>query len=36
MQRVLNKMGVMDKAKELGLKNGEYLDVIGYQLEYND
>lgn len=36
MQRILNKMGVMDKAKELGLKNGEYLDVIGYQLEYND
>lgn len=36
MQRVLNKMGVMDKAKELGLKNGEYLDVIGFQLEYND
>lgn len=36
MQRILNKMGVMDKAKELGLKNGEYLDVVGYQLEYND
>lgn len=36
MQRVLNKMGVIDKAKELGLKNGEYLDIIGYQLEYND
>ncbi len=36
MQRVLTKMGVMDKAKELGLKNGEYLDVIGYQLEYNE
>lgn len=36
MQRILNKMGVMDRAKELGLKNGEYLDVIGYQLEYND
>lgn len=36
MQRILNKMGVMDKAKELGLKNGEYLDIIGYQLEYND
>lgn len=36
MQRVLNKMGVMDRAKELGLKDGEYLDVIGYQLEYND
>lgn len=36
MQRVLNKMGVMDKAKELGLKDGEYLDIIGYQMEYND
>ena len=36
MQRVLSKMGVMDKAKELGLKSGEYLDVIGYQLEYTE
>lgn len=36
MQRVLNKMGVMDKAKELGLKDGEYLDIVGYQMEYND
>ena len=36
MQRVLNKMGVMDKARELGLQDGEYLDIIGYQMEYND
>lgn len=36
MQRVLLKMGVMNKAKELGLRSGEYLDVIGYQLEYTE
>ena len=36
MQRVLNKMGVMEKLKELGLKNGDVIDVLGYQMEYSE
>ncbi|MCX8074945.1 MAG: GTPase ObgE [Clostridia bacterium] len=36
MQRVLKNMGVMHKLKELGLQNGETIDIVGYQMEYND
>lgn len=36
MQRVLNKMGVMQRARELGLRDGDIIDIIGYQMEYND
>lgn len=34
MQRVLNHMGVMEKLHEMGLKEGDTIDVLGYQLEY--
>lgn len=36
MQRILNKMGVMDKLKEMGLKSGDVIDVLGYQMEYSE
>lgn len=36
MQRVLNNMGVMEKLKELGLKNGDVIDILGYQMEYSE
>lgn len=36
MQRVLKNMGVMDKLKEMGLENGDMIDIIGYQMEYHD
>ena len=35
MQRVLNNMGVMKKLHEMGLKEGDVIDILGYQLEYN-
>ena len=34
MQRCLKNMGVMDKLKELGLEEGDTIDIIGYQMEY--
>ena len=36
MQSMLEKLGVMKKVRELGLKSGETIDIIGYQMEYND
>lgn len=36
MQRVLNKLGVMEKLKSMGLKNGDLLIVDDYQMEYHD
>ena len=36
MQRVLNNMGVMEKLKELGLKDGDVIDILGYQMEYSE
>lgn len=36
MQRVLNNMGVMDKLREKGLKSGDTIDVLGYQMEYEE
>lgn len=36
MQRVLNKMGVMDKLREIGLQPGDTIDIIGYQMEYQE
>lgn len=34
MQKVLNNMGVMKKLREMGLKSGDTIDIIGYQMEY--
>lgn len=36
MQRILNKLGVMSKLKEMGLKNGDVIIVEDYQMEYHD
>jgi len=36
MQRCLNNMGVMEKLHEMGLKSGDVIDVLGYQLEYEE
>lgn len=36
MQRCLNNLGVMEKLKELGLKDGDVIDVLGYQMEYSE
>lgn len=34
MQLMLNKLGVMTRLRELGLKDGDTIDIIGYQMEY--
>lgn len=34
MQRVLVNMGVMKKLHDMGLKEGDVIDILGYQLEY--
>ena len=36
MQRVLNNMGVMEKLKELGLKDGDVIVILGHQMEYSE
>lgn len=36
MGRILNKLGVMKKLKDMGLKNGDMIDVIGFQMEYHE
>ena len=36
MQRVLKQLGVMDKLKEMGLQEGDYIDIDGYHLEYSE
>ncbi len=36
MQRILKNIGVMDKLKELGLKPGDVIDILGYQMEYSE
>lgn len=34
MQRCLKNLGIMEKLKELGLKEGDIIDIIGFQMEY--
>jgi hypothetical protein len=29
-------MGIMDKLKEDGLKDGDTIDIAGYQMEYSE
>lgn len=36
MQRVLSKLGVMSKLKEMGLKDGDMLIIDEYQVEYHE
>ncbi len=36
MQRSLNNMGVMKELKENGLKSGDIIDIIGFQMEYSE
>ncbi|MEG1989622.1 MAG: GTPase ObgE [Clostridia bacterium] len=34
--RILTKLGVMKKLKDLGLKNGDIINVIDFQMEYHE
>lgn len=36
MQKVLNNLGVMERLRDEGLKTGDTIDIIGYQLEYEE
>ena len=36
LQRVLNNMGVMKKLQDMGIKNGDVIDINGYKLDYYD
>lgn len=36
MQKVLRNLGVMDKLKEMGIQEGDYIEIEGYQLEYSE
>lgn len=36
MQRCLVNLGVMDKLKDIGLKTGDVIDILGYQMEYSE
>lgn len=36
MQRVLVHMGVMKDLREKGIKSGDTVDIIGYQMQYDD
>ena len=36
MQRILNNLGVMRELRKIGLKKGDTIDIIGYQMEYLD
>lgn len=36
MQRCLKNLGVMEKLKELGLKEGDVIDIVGFQMEYSE
>lgn len=36
MQRGLTNLGVMERLKELGLQEGDVIDILGYQMEYSE
>jgi GTP-binding protein len=36
MQRILNNLGVMNELRKSGLKKGDTIDIIGFQMEYLD
>lgn len=36
MGRILNKLGVMAKLREMGLEEGDIIDIVGYQMEYHE
>ena len=36
LQKCLNGLGIMDRLKKLGLKDGDTIDIDGYQLEYSE
>lgn len=36
MQRILKEMGVTKRLIDMGLKNGDIIDIIGYQMEYHE
>ena len=36
LQRILRQLGVIDKLKEMGIKQGDFIEIDGYQLEYSE
>ena len=36
MQKILRQIGVMDKLKEMGITNGDMIEIEGYQLDYTE
>ena len=36
MQKILKQIGVMDKLKEMGISQGDFIEIEGYQLEYSE
>ena len=36
MQKILRQIGVMDKLKEMGIANGDMIEIEGYQLDYTE
>ena len=36
MQIILSRLGIMSRLKEMGLKSGDTIDIIGYQMEYSE
>ena len=36
MQKILKQLGVMDKLKEMGIEEGDFIEIEGYQLEYSE
>ena len=35
MDRVLKNMGVMDRLRDMGLRTGDTIDIVGFKLEYS-
>lgn len=36
LQRILKQLGVMDRLKEMGIEDGDIIEIEGYQLEYTE
>ena len=36
MQKILKQLGIMDKLKEMGIQEGDFIEIEGYQLEYSE
>lgn len=36
LQRILKQLGVMDRLREMGIEDGDIIEIDGYQLEYTE